>query len=125
MYLLLVKDFKIGTRNFPCCKMQIVLKDKTRLGDNFYFQRLDSQDLTSDVVYKFQSGLCNGYYYDECVRHLIGRNGEHIGTSILTKKQVKPEHSYLARHLLFCKHSASYSDFKILRTEREPANSAR
>ena len=46
MYLLLVKDFKIGTRNFPCCKMQIVLKDKTRLGDNFYFQRPDSQDLT-------------------------------------------------------------------------------
>ena len=50
------------------------------------------------------------------MRHLNVRIGigEHIGISPLTKKQVKPENSSLADHLLFCNHSASYDDFSIL-----------
>ena len=36
-------------------------------------------DLTSGVVYKFYPGACNESYYDECIRHLNVRIGEHIG----------------------------------------------
>ena len=59
------------------------------------------------------------------------RIGEHIGISTLTKKQVEPKNSYVADHLLFCNHSASYDDFNIRirenrkffsRTEIEPVN---
>ena len=47
------------------------------------------KELTSGVVYKFQCGLCNEYYYGKCVRHLNTRIGEHIKISPLTKKKVK------------------------------------
>ena len=64
-----------------CCKLKIVLSNKTRLGHNFHFKDWTPKDLTSGVVYKFQCGLCNKSYYGECVRHLNVRIGEHIGLS--------------------------------------------
>ena len=113
-----------------CCKLQIVFKNKTRLGNNFHFKDQIPRDLTSGVVYKFQCGLCSESYYGECVRHLNVRIGEHIGISPLTKKQVKLKNSSVADHLLFCNHSVSYDDFSILmrekkvftRIERTPVN---
>ena len=42
-----------------CCKLQIVFKNKTRLGKNFDFKGRLLKDITSNVVYKFQCGLCN------------------------------------------------------------------
>ena len=44
--------------------------NKTRLGNKFRFKDQIPKDLTSGVVYKFQCGLCNESYHDECVRHL-------------------------------------------------------
>ena len=102
-----------------CCKLQIVFKNKTRLGNNFHFKDQIPKDLTSGVVYKFQCGLCNESYYDECMRHLNVRTGEHIGISPLTKRQVKPNNGSLADHLLLCNHSASYDDFSILTRENK------
>ena len=51
--------------------------------------------------------------------HLNVRIGEHIGVSPLTKKQVKPENSSVADHLLFCNHSAPYDDFNTLTPENK------
>ena len=51
-----------------CCKLQIVFKNKTRLGNNFHFKDQIPKDLTSGVVYKFQCGLYNESYYGECMR---------------------------------------------------------
>ena len=89
-----------------------MFKNKTRLGNNFHFKHQIPKDLTSGVVYKFQCGLCNESYYDV-------RIGEHIGISPLTRKQVKPTNSFVAHHLLLCKHSASYDDFSILTRENK------
>ena len=36
-----------------CFKLQIVFKNKTRLGDNFHFKDQIPKDLTCGVVYKF------------------------------------------------------------------------
>ena len=102
-----------------CCKLQIVFKNKTRLGKNFHLKDQIPKDLTSGVVYKFQCGLCNESYYGECMRHLNVRIGEHIGISPLTRKQVKPKNSSVADHLLLCNHSASYHDFSILTRENK------
>ena len=71
------------------CKLQMVFKNKTRLGNNFHFKDQIPKDLTSGVVYKFQCGLCNESYYGECMRHLNIRIGEDIGISPLSRKQVK------------------------------------
>ena len=86
-----------------CCKKQIVFNNKTRLGNNFHFKDRIPKHLTSCVIYKFQWGLCNVPYYG--IRHLLGRIGEHIGISQLTKEQVNPN-SFLADHSILCNHSA-------------------
>ena len=64
-----------------------MFKNNTRLSNNFHFKDQIPNDLTYGVVYKFQCGLCNESYYDECVRHVNVRIGEHIGISPLAKKQ--------------------------------------
>ena len=48
--------------------MEIVLKVKTVLSNNFHFKDCTSKDLC--VVYKFQCWLYNDFYYGKCVRHL-------------------------------------------------------
>ena len=68
-----------------CCKLQIVFKNKTRLGNNFHFEDQIPKDLTSSVVYKFQCGLCNESYYGECITQLNVRVGEHIGITTYQK----------------------------------------
>ena len=93
--------------------------EKTRLGKNFHFKDRAPKDLPSGVVHKFQCGLCNKLYYDEHVRYLNVKNGENVGISSLTKKQVQPKNSSVADHLLFCNHSPSYGDFSILMLENK------
>ena len=97
-----------------------MFKNKTRLGKKVHFKDRIPQNLTSGVVYKFESGLCNEAYYGECVRYLNVRFVEDISISPLTKKQVKqPKNSFVADYLLFCNHSASHDDFKILKCENK------
>ena len=66
-----------------CCNLKIVLKYKSRLGNNFDFKVWISKDLPSDFLYKFQCGLCCESCYDECVRYLNVRIDEQVGTSPL------------------------------------------
>ena len=96
-----------------------MLKNKTRLCKNFNLRDRIPKDLTSGVVCKFQCGLCNNFYYGECVRHLNARIGNRIGVSSLTKKQVKPKNNFVADHLLFCNHSASFDDFSSITRENK------
>ena len=53
------------------------------------------------------------------MRHLNVRIGKHIGISPLTRKQVKPNNSSVANHLLLCNHSTSDDDFSILTRENK------
>ena len=60
-------------------------------------------------------GLCNEYYYGECVRHLTVRSGEHIGVSPLTNKRVQPsKDSAVCHHFLNCNYSPTLADFSVL-----------
>ena len=78
------------------------------------------QILTSDMVYKFQCGLCNESYYGECVRHLALRSGEHIGVSSSTNKRAQPEKdSAVSHYLLNCNYSPSFQDFSVLCRENK------
>ena len=96
-----------------------MFENKTRFGNNFHFNSRITKDLTSDIVYTFQCGLCNECYYGECVRHFNVRIGEHIGISPLTKKQVQSKNTCVANHLLFCNYSASYDNLYILTHENK------
>ena len=101
------------------CKLLVVFKNKTRLGNKFHFKDPIPKDLTSGVVYKFQCGLCSESYYGECMRHLNVRIDEHFGILPLTRKQVKPKNSSVVENLLLCNRSASYEDFSILTRENK------
>ena len=59
-----------------CRKLQIVFKNKTRLGANFNFKDRILKGLTT---FKFQCGLCSGSNYGECVRHMNARIVEYQG----------------------------------------------
>ena len=52
-----------------CCKLQIVFKNKTRLGNNFHLKDQIPKDLTSGVVYKF--GLCNVHSVDSTMSPIM------------------------------------------------------
>ena len=98
-----------------CCKIQFVFKSQRNLSNIFRFKDHLPYELVSHVVYKFKCGRCNSTYYGETDRHLKVRAGEHIGTSPLTSKKVKPSsESSIRDHLLFCNHTPSFEDFTIL-----------
>ena len=61
-----------------CCKLQVYFKSKKKLCTKFHFEDNVPQILTSGVVYKFQCGLCNESYYEQCVRH-FAVSGEYFG----------------------------------------------
>ena len=60
------------------CKLQVIFKSYNELLNNFRFRDDIPQILTSGVVYKFQCGLCNEYYYWEYFRQRPVRNGEQL-----------------------------------------------
>ena len=97
-----------------CCKLQIVSESK-QFCFTFCFKDHIAKELTSDVVYRFQCGLCNESYYDECARQFNVRIGQHIRISPLTKKKVKPKDSAVGNHLLLCNQSPSFENFIVLR----------
>ena len=113
---LMVKKSLKNTLN--CCKLQMLLKNQTRQGNNFHFKDRILKYLTSGVVCKFQCGLCDQSYYGECIRHLNIRTGEHTGILPFTRNKLsKSKNSSVANHLLFCSHLASYGDCSILMCE--------
>ena len=78
------------------------------------------KDLISGVVYKFQCGLCNEFYYGESIRHLDIRSGEYIGVSPLTGKKFKPSNSSaICDHLLHCNFLPSFDNFSVLDHENK------
>ena len=71
-----------------CYMLQIVVRSQNNLSNPFCPEDHIPRELTSGVVYKFQCGLCNEYFYDKCVRHFNVSIGEKIGNSPLTNKKV-------------------------------------
>ena len=91
-----------------------MFKRQNKLAKAFRFKDRIPKELTSGVVCKFQCGLSNESYYDECIRHLNVRIGMHIGKSPFTRKKVKPKGSAASDHLLLCDHSPSFENFSVL-----------
>ena len=96
-----------------------MFKSQNKVAKAFRFKDRIPKELTSGVVYKFQSGLCNESYYGECVRHLNVRIGEHIGISPLSRKKVKPKSSAVSDHLVLCNHSTSFENFSVQTKENK------
>ena len=73
-----------------CCKLQVIFKNEKKLFNMFKFKDCVPYNLVSGVVYEYTYGRCNSSYYGETETHLKVRSDEHMGTSPLTFKRVKP-----------------------------------
>ena len=103
-------------------KLQTSFKRHFGRVSSVYFQVLMIKKGKSAAIHKSQlmNGNIQSHNQEECkLNNTINANsgGEHIGTSPLTKKQIKPKNSSVADHLLFCNHSASHDDFSIIMRE--------
>ena len=53
-----------------CCKLQVIYKSQNKVCNNFRCKEQVPKILTSGLVYNFQYGLSNEFYYRKCVTHL-------------------------------------------------------
>ena len=103
--------------NISFCKMKIIFKSSTRLGNSFSFKDKIPLCLHSNIIYKFTHGRYNATYYVETYRHFIKVGfGEHSGISSLTNKQskLKKKSTAVKEHMLICGQPVSFDDFKVL-----------
>ena len=73
--------------------------------------------MNSKVVYKFKCNICNDIYVGETKRHLLVRQYEHLGKSILTEKQPKyndKDGSAIRKHCRQNNHQADSSCFTVI-----------
>ena len=100
---------------FNCCKLQVIFKCQNKLCNNFRFNDHIPKIFKSGLLYKFERGLCNESYYEECVRHLVVRSGEYTGISPLPNKRDKQEKdNAVCHHLLNCNYPVPFEDFRVL-----------
>ena len=91
---------------YNCCRLQILFNSQNILANAFRFKDWIPKELTSGVVYKFQSGFCSESYYGGSVRDFIVKIGEDIGISPLLSLRavllVTICYSVTILHLLMC-----------------------
>ena len=100
-----------------------MFKDQSKLANAFRFEDRIPKEFKFGIAYEFQCRLCSEFYYGKCVIHLNVRIGEHIRTSPLTKKKVKPKGSAVSDHLILCNNSPSFENFSVLTKENEERKS--
>ena len=102
------------------CKLEIACKSHTNISNSLWFKDPIPKGLMPGVVYKFQCGLCNEFYYGKSIRYLDIRSGEHIGVWAFTVKKAKAtSDSVFPDHLLHCKYLSSFHNFSILVQENK------
>ena len=108
------------SKNLPFCRIifcRVIFKSSTRFSKFFQFKDKMPYCLRSNIVYKLSCGRCNATYYDETCRHLSVRVGKHFGVSPLTGKKSKSKTPATVKdHMLFCDHTVSIDESKILAT---------
>ena len=73
--------------------------------------------MNSKVIYKFKCNICNDVYIGETKRHFLVREYEHLGKSILTKKNLKyteKDATAIRKHCHNHGHTADTSCFSLV-----------
>ena len=95
------------------CKLQAIFKIQIKLCSNFRLPCSPNSYMRCGV--QVQCGLCNEYYYGECVRHLPLKCGEHAGISPLANRRIQPrKDSSVRHHLLNFNYSGTIEYFSVL-----------
>ena len=103
-------------RNFPFCKLKIVLRSKCRLNTLFYFKVSLEEKFCSGIIYRYR--YSNVTYYGKTFCHFYTKATEHMTISNLKKKRLKiVKQSSIYDHLLQCNCTINFNHFDILAAE--------
>ena len=98
-------------------KVNVIFKPSNRIRNAFRFKDIIPTFMNSKVVYKFKSNTCNDVYVGESKRHLLVRQYEHLGKSILTEKPSKyndKDATAIRKHCHQNNHLADSSSFTLI-----------
>ena len=73
--------------------------------------------MNSKVIYKYKCNICNDVYIGEAKRHLLVRQYEHIGKSILTEKPLKyneKDATAIRKHCHYSNHQPDVNCFSSI-----------
>ena len=98
-------------------KFFVIFKSSNRIRNDFRFKDIIPTFMNSKVVYKFKCNICNDVYVGETKRHLLVRQYEHLGKSILTEKPSKyndKDATAIRKHCHQNNHQADSSCFTLI-----------
>ena len=80
----------------------------------FPFKDYVPKSVRSNIVYKYDCGICHSTYIGETTRHYNTRIAEHKGVSPLTGAPMSKVNSHIYQHFRETGHSIKDENFKIL-----------
>ena len=84
------------------------------VGRMFPFKDMIPKCIRSNVVYKYECGICNSTYIGETTRHYTTRIAEHKGVSPLTGAPASKVNSHIYQHFFETGHAIKDKNFSIL-----------
>ena len=98
-------------------KLNVVFKSSIRIKNAFRFKDALPKHINSKVLYKFKCNTCNSVYIGKTKRHLLVRQYEHLGLSVLTNKALKyteKDPTVIRKHCHQSEHYCTVDNFKIV-----------
>ena len=84
--MLITEIFRTCQKNI---KLNVVSRSSNKICNAFRLKDQIPKYMNSKVIYEFKCNICNDAYIGETKRHLLVREHEHLGKSILTEKNLK------------------------------------
>ena len=99
---------------FPHVNLRLIFSNDLTIGRMFPFKDSTPKCLRSNIVYKYDCGICHSTYIGETTRHYTTRIAEHKGVSPLTGAPMSRVHSNIYQHSVDTGHTIKDDYFSIL-----------
>ena len=110
---------KIVKEFFPHVNLRLSFKNNFTISSMFRFKDVVPTSVKSNIVYKYQCGICHSTYIGESARHYNTRVAEHRGVSSRTGAPLKNTNSNVFQHFFETGHTIKEENFKII-CQRSP-----
>ena len=100
-------------------KLNVVFKVSKRIKNAFRFRYISSKNIDSKFLYKIKCDTCNSVYIGKTKWHLLVRQYEHLGLSVLTEKALKyteKDETAIRKHYHQNEHCCTVDNFEIAGT---------
>ena len=105
---------KIVGEFFPYVNLRLIFKNTFTISSMFRFKDVVPPCVKSNIVYKYQCGICHSTYIGETARHYKTRVAEHRGVSSRTGAPLRNVNSNVFQHFFETGHSIKEENFKII-----------